>query len=58
MRVECVLGERGRKRLKSPTAVDLSAGGGNKSTAFTKFYERPFTNFRFALNWHASPDST
>jgi hypothetical protein len=46
-----------RKALKSPTAFDLSAIF-NVGASSVKIYERPFTNFRFALNWHASPDST
>ncbi|SIT41004.1 hypothetical protein BN2475_270212 [Paraburkholderia ribeironis] len=46
-----------RKALKSRTASDFSAVHSIRASS-VKNYERPFTKFRFALNWHASPDST
>ena len=50
-------GSASRKALESRTASDLFATSGVGSVS-RKFYERSFTNFHFALNWHASPDST
>jgi hypothetical protein len=46
-----------RKALKSRTASDLFVAS-DAGASPVKIYERPFTKIRFALNWHASPDST
>jgi hypothetical protein len=49
-------GNASRKALKSRTVFDLLATSDPDGLP-RRFCERPFKNIRFALNWHASPDS-